>query len=109
MVPSLRTGLAGSVYGTSFATGLPARPMTTSAPHSTRWISLDRWVFASWMLVTSMTRLSLVHLSGRGKHGDPRCIRLLKHLLAIQQQCSPRVHGEGRSADFAHHRDGLRS
>jgi hypothetical protein len=53
-----RPGIRGRVAwrnGTSRATGRPARAMTISSPASTRSISRDSWVFASWMLTVSVT------------------------------------------------------
>jgi len=55
-----RPGMRGWVVrrnGTSRATGRPARAITISSPASTRSISRERWVLASWMLtVSAMTR-----------------------------------------------------
>src|SRR5262249_41937959 len=41
--------------GTSLATGVPARLMMISSPRSTRSMSRDRWVLASWMLNCAST------------------------------------------------------
>src|ERR1700677_2675748 len=42
--------------------------MIISSPSATRSSSRDKWVLASWILVTSMTKLSLVHPGFSRKH-----------------------------------------
>ncbi len=60
-----------SSSGTSFATGFPALAITTSSPNATRSKSLERWVFASWILTSMIRHNSLSPELSQSRHGSP--------------------------------------